>query len=291
MLNEWGTFAQLAGLIPAETTQPQAMAIIQAGKEMGLQPLQSLRSMSFIRGRLTMSVQLQLAMAKQKGVKIVEMEEEEGYCKVTLQKDEEHITCTYTIEDAKKAGLIRADGPYDKYRRQMLRWRAIGDCLRIISPDSIMGLLSPEEAESIEPFSVAPQIDKKDIKPIVSSPQTKTKPAPQTETETSKDSGKRIVTGIEKITASKGTNKKTGQEYTIYKVLGEGNIIYSTFDEKFVTLAKSAKEAGLKIELTHKKDKYNTITAIDIIEPETELVDDINIEPLPWDATDREIGA
>jgi hypothetical protein len=33
----------------------------------------------------------------------------------------------------------------------MLRWRAIGDALRIIAPDVVMGLLDPDEASSLEP--------------------------------------------------------------------------------------------------------------------------------------------
>lgn len=149
-LKEWGDFAQKAGVTPQGTTQAQAMAIIQTGREMGLAPMQSLRSMNFIKGRLVMSVQLQLALAKQKGVKVKELKEAEASCTVTLERAGEEITCTYTRDDAKKAGLLRDGGNYEKFPRQMLRWRCIGDVLRLIAPDLVMGLLSPEEAESIE---------------------------------------------------------------------------------------------------------------------------------------------
>ena len=166
----WAGFAEKAGLIPQGTTTYQAMAIVQAGKEMGLQPLQSLRTMNFIKGRLVMSVQLQLALAKNtKDVVVESMEESDDYCKVTLRRKEEFITCEYTLDDAKKAGLIKPDGNWTKYQRQMLRWRAIGDALRIICPDLVMGLLSPEEAESIETF--APSVQKG--RPEVSTPQAK----------------------------------------------------------------------------------------------------------------------
>ena len=168
-IESWANFAEEAGLVPQGTSKYQAMAIVQAGKEMGLQPLQSLRSMNFIKGRLVMSVQLQLALAKStKNVIVESMEEGEGYCKVTLERDQESITCEYTIEDAQKAGLIKPDGNWQKYGRQMLRWRAIGDALRIICPDLVMGLLSPEEAEGIECF--APSVHGK---PKVQQPQSK----------------------------------------------------------------------------------------------------------------------
>jgi hypothetical protein len=106
--------------------------------------------MAFISGRLTMTVQLQLALARQRvGVRVEQLTETDDSCTVTLARDGERITCTYTLADARRAGLERSHG-WQKYPRQMLRWRAIGDALRIIAPDVVMGLLSPEEAETID---------------------------------------------------------------------------------------------------------------------------------------------
>jgi len=142
--------ARQAGIIPREMNAAQAQAIILAGRELGLEPLQSLRTMAFISGRLTMTVQLQLALARQRvGVRVEQLTETDDSCTVTLARDGERITCTYTLADARRAGLERSHG-WQKYPRQMLRWRAIGDALRIIAPDVVMGLLSPEEAETID---------------------------------------------------------------------------------------------------------------------------------------------
>ena len=152
---EWGEFAMKAGLLPYGTNIYQASAIVQAGKELGLQALQSIRSMSFIKGRLAMTVQLQLALAKAKGVKVKSIIETDGRCEATLKREDEEITCTYTLEDAQKAGLVREGGAYEKYERQMLRWRAVGDVLRLIAPDLVMGLLSPEEAQTLEPLKIS----------------------------------------------------------------------------------------------------------------------------------------
>jgi len=144
------TLAREAGIIPRDMNAAQAQAIILAGREIGLEPLQSLRTMAFINGRLTMSVQLQLALARQRaGVRVQQLAETDDSCTVTLVRDGERITCTYTLADARRAGLDRSHG-WQRYPRQMLRWRAIGDALRIIAPDVVMGLLSPEEAETID---------------------------------------------------------------------------------------------------------------------------------------------
>lgn len=164
-LKGWAELAVKAQIIPSNMNAFQAMAIVQAGKEMGLQPLQSLRSMSFIQGRLTMSVQLQLAMAKNRGVTMDDPDEGDGYCEVTLHRSKETVTCRYTHDDAKKAGLIKTGGNYEKYERQMLRWRAIGDALRLIAPDMTMNLLSPEEAASIDPLAPLPAESLKELAP------------------------------------------------------------------------------------------------------------------------------
>lgn len=152
---QWGALAKKARIIPLEMNEFQAAVIVQTGRELGLQPLQSLRNMSFINGRVTMSVQLQLALARAGGVRTRGdnwLQEKDNECTVTLERGTEKVTCKYTLDDAKKAGLVRPSGSYDKYTRQMLRWRAIGDALRLIAPDLVMGLLSPEEAASIDPI-------------------------------------------------------------------------------------------------------------------------------------------
>jgi len=146
--------ARAAGMIPPDINDPQAMIIIAAGQEMGLQPLQSLRTMSFIRGRLTMTVQLQLALSRQRaGVRVETLEESaDGTAvTVTLVRDGERVTVTYTLADARRAGLADQRN-WRLYPRQMLRWRAIGDALRIIAPDVVMGLLDPDEASSLDPL-------------------------------------------------------------------------------------------------------------------------------------------
>jgi hypothetical protein len=164
-LAAWGDLAKKSGVVPPSTSREQAMAIVQTGSELGLQPFQSLRSMTFIGGRLTMSVQLQLALARRNGVRLETFTETGDACSVTLARGEEKITCTYSIDDARKAGLVKAGGAWDKYGRQMLRWRAIGDALRLIAPDLVMGLLDPIEAESIEPVPNGPEERRGDSPP------------------------------------------------------------------------------------------------------------------------------
>jgi hypothetical protein len=172
--------AREAGIIPREMNAAQAQAIILAGRELGLEPLQSLRTMAFVNGRLTMTVQLQLALARQRvGVRVEQLTETDDSCTVTLARDRERITCTYTLADARRAGLERSHS-WQKYPRQMLRWRAIGDALRIIAPDVVMGLLSPEEAETIDiSMSATDDVSPAALPSAESAPESEPEPEPQ----------------------------------------------------------------------------------------------------------------
>lgn len=292
-LKSWGDLAMKSGIVPQGTNQFQAMAIVQAGKEIGLQPLQSLRCMAFIRGRLTMTVQLQLALAKSKGVKLAKVDEVNHSCTVTLTKDSESITCSYTLDDAKKAGLVQEKGAYEKYERQMLRWRAIGDALKLIAPDLVMGIYSPEEIETIEEpkpsiqarteaktekLKAQLQPTKPEPEKPAEEPETKETNTPSTETCTPDEPTdeeldaememgippQKDVTGIAKITQSKARG--------VYRIEGEAKKTYVTSQEDFATLAKSAQQGGLKCNIAYQQCAgENVIIGIDITEPEKEV--------------------
>lgn len=140
-----------AGIVPPTLKPATIQAIVAAGLEMGLQPFHALRSLYFVQGRLLMSVQAQLALARRAGVKVVELKDEANSCTVTLARDNEKVTCTYTIEDARRAGLLdKSNSNWAKYPRQMLRWRAIGDALRIIAADVLLGVYDPHEFTDID---------------------------------------------------------------------------------------------------------------------------------------------
>lgn len=209
-LKEWGAFAKQSGIVPQGTSQHQAMAIIQTGVELGLAPMQSLRSMSFVKGRLVMSVQLQLALARQRGVKVVKIDEKDGSCAVFLERQGESVTCAYTLQDARKAGLVKQDGNWDKYPKQMLRWRALGDALRLLAPDLVMGLLSQEEAENIiaEPAALSqePEVGPEDAQAHSCN-------------EVSPPPGNTKTTNYKFLEAMGAQKKRVGRE-TYYGVLG-----------------------------------------------------------------------
>jgi hypothetical protein len=77
---------------------------------------------------------------------IINDEDKPWACKVWMRRvGGFEYTAIFTMDDAKRAGLIKPEGGWDKYPANMLRWRAIGYCADIVFPDVIGGMLRPEE--------------------------------------------------------------------------------------------------------------------------------------------------
>jgi len=64
---------------------------------------------------------------------------------------------------------------------------------------------------------------------------------------------------------------KTGDNLTRFVLADKAHNVFSTTKEEFLTLAKTAKDAGLMILLTHKNDIAKTIVDIEILEPDLDI--------------------
>lgn len=63
-------------------------------------------------------------------------------CTVRMKRKDNGIeyTTSFTIDDARKAGLIKEKGAWEKYPANMCRWRAIGFCIDVLFSDVQYGL-------------------------------------------------------------------------------------------------------------------------------------------------------
>ena len=71
-------------------------------------------------------------------------------CMVLRSGRSEPITRTFSIDDAKRAGLWQKPGPWTDYPDRMLMMRARAFALRDAFPDVLMGLYLREEFEGVE---------------------------------------------------------------------------------------------------------------------------------------------
>lgn len=139
-----------SGLCPAGIKSPQAaLFIILTGRDLGLSPVQSLRSIHVIQGKIEVAADQQLALFKRAGgrAEFKVLTDTEATLALKHANGDKH-TETFTIEDAKRAGLV--DGNWKKYPKAMLRSRAITAGLKSIGFDATAGLYAPGEVTDAE---------------------------------------------------------------------------------------------------------------------------------------------
>lgn len=130
------------------------MVCVQWGMELGLAPLQALQNIAVINGKP--SVYGDAAMALVQASPLCEGVEEfiegEGTTNpiavcVAHRKGRKPVRSTFSVEDAKRAGLWGKQGPWQAYPKRMLAMRARGFALRDAFPDVLKGLITAEEAQ------------------------------------------------------------------------------------------------------------------------------------------------
>ena len=112
----------------------QAAAIMLKGYELGLGLAASFDLIQVIQGRPALSPRGALALIHGSPLcACVEIVDELGACTVTMERTNGFsYTLTWTLDDAKQAGLVKAGGGWEKYPANMLRWRAVGFCADVV---------------------------------------------------------------------------------------------------------------------------------------------------------------
>ena len=145
---EFATHLVKSGFLPtAVNTAEKALAIILTGNELGIPPMQALRQIHVIQGKPTMSVELMLGFAYSRipGFICEVLESNNTHCVVKMSRpNHTPYTHTFTMEDARNLGLTGKDN-WKKQPAVMLRWRCISAALKVVAPDEISGLYTPEE--------------------------------------------------------------------------------------------------------------------------------------------------
>jgi hypothetical protein len=149
----------------AEQRNPDAKAQGAAGalafyfaRELGLPPLAALE-LAVVRGRLVVSARLLRALAARQGLRVAVRERSDERCTVSLvvaATGEELGRSTFTVDDAKRAGLIREGSAWITHPSSMLFARASSRAIYDYAPDVALGLTTQEEVER-EPVTDAQQ--------------------------------------------------------------------------------------------------------------------------------------
>ena len=156
-----GEAKELAAMIAHSNFAPKQYAgkpddiliAVQMGADLGLKPMQALQNIAVINGRPSIYGDAALALCMPALERFVEAFEgdpkSDEFAAVCIAKRKgwpDETRRTFSIADAKGAGLLGKSGPWTQYRNRMMQFRARGFALRDSCADLLLGLVLAEEA-------------------------------------------------------------------------------------------------------------------------------------------------
>lgn len=153
------------GFIPSHLkNEGEIAAVILAGRELGLQPMVSLRSIAMVKGKPVLAADVMLGLMLRAGVKhewVSDGSPAQGnVARIRLERPgHEPYVSSFSLEDAQRAGLASNDN-YKKHQGAMLRARAVSAGGRAYCPDVLSGCYVPGELGEEETPAPAPRASK-----------------------------------------------------------------------------------------------------------------------------------
>ena len=146
------TIFSASGLVPkAYLDKPEACFVaMQMGAELGIPPLQSLQNIAVINGKPGIYGDLGKALLLQAGCLIDEDDMDaiqksgKGRCRI-IRPGRQPVERTFSVENAKTAGLWNKEGPWKNYPFRQLAWRAFWFAARDAAADLLRGMKGAEE--------------------------------------------------------------------------------------------------------------------------------------------------
>ena len=146
------TRAIASGLFAQLRKPEEALVILMMGAELGLGPMQALRSIYVVNGKPVLSADLLVALVRRSGEcaswRVVESTDQRCEIRTTRKGETQEEVCVWTMERAIKAGVTNKP-TWKNFPAQMLKARAAAELARQVYPDvGIERLYTPDEMES-----------------------------------------------------------------------------------------------------------------------------------------------
>ncbi len=189
---------------------------VQMGSEVGMQPMASIQNIAVINGKPGIYGDAGKAILLSKGCILdeddIEVVKKNGKarCKIT-RPGRPPVERTYSIDNARTAGLWGKDGPWKTNPERQMAWRAFWFAARDVASDLLKGLGGAEELGDYKPYP------ERDITPQAAAIGVSDKP--ELPPYTQADFEKNLVTWRDAIAAGKATAEqiiaRSSTKYTL----------------------------------------------------------------------------
>lgn len=164
-LAKWEVMKKMAddmvksGALPRGDNAYTVMMKMQAGREMGLKPIESIKSFYIVNGVLSIFGDAVIRRLREHGYKVLPYKEADNTCTATIEKDGEKYSETFTFEEAEKSGWTKSSSGLKPgwilgiNRRRKLRYGAMSTLIKTYVPE-VLGAASDiaEVAEDTVPL-------------------------------------------------------------------------------------------------------------------------------------------
>jgi len=132
----------------------QCLALMLVAQAEGRHPAIVARDYHVIQGRPSLRADAMMARFQESGGKVVWHSLTDTLSEATFSHPQGgEVKLSWSIEMAKRAGLLSKPGPWQQYPRAMLRARLLSEGIRTIWPSVVCGVYTPEE---VQDFSAPP---------------------------------------------------------------------------------------------------------------------------------------
>lgn len=140
-------------MFSAYGTPQGVLSTIMLGRELGLPAMSSLRQVHIIEGRHALAASLMVALILKSGFaeyfEPVSFDDKQATYVTKRKGARNEVTLTHTIEMAQQAGLVKDKSGWVKNPTDMLVARASSRLARMVYPDIVGGLYTPDELAEI----------------------------------------------------------------------------------------------------------------------------------------------
>ena len=160
---------------------PATAAAMLYGREVGLPPMTALSQISVVDGKPGVSAEAMRALVVAAGHEIEFLETTSAICRIRGRRlrSSTWTDVTWTIDDARRAGLLRRGSAWESYPADMLVARATTALCRRVFSDVIHGFRSVEELDDMNAPPAPPASSTTRRKATTTVSRQRTKPEPE----------------------------------------------------------------------------------------------------------------